>query len=552
MPGTPSHRLRCAVALACLAVAAGCGPGREARWTEDIDVLGREIAARHVNPFETRSREAFEADLAAVKADLTQLDDDAVFFRLRQAVASLGNAHTNLWWERAADNAYPFQVIPLADGFFVAAARPELADLIGCRLTAVGGVPIDEALKRVATVIPHENEHWVRARFGKELGRARLLRFLELSCCVDRASFAFERPLGDTFTRELAAVPRGDASDGLRDAFDGRGEAVAVSYRNRDRAYWFTCLDEHKALYLQYNRCEETRPMDEFADKLWRVADGRNVERVVIDLRNNSGGSTVILRPIREGLLQRPELNRLGRVWVLIGPHTFSAALDNAVELRSEIRAVFVGRPTGGKPNSSGEVRRFYLPHSETQVSYSSKDFSGMAEPCDALEPDLAVETTSEDYFAGRDPVLEAALTRPVGDLEPFRDKIEARQGDLARRAAARVTSWPQNPIAGGETLAGRWEGSYRMRDTDFGVVFRFEPGADGEVVAFLDLLDEGNVPVPIEEGACEDGRVRLSVGRMGWTFEGALTDGGRAIAGSCRQQGRVVPLTLRRGSGAP
>ena len=70
-----------------------------------------------------------------------------------------------------------------------------------------------------------------------------------------------------------------------------------------------------------------------------------------------------------------------------------------------------MGEPTGGKPNTYGEVRTFELPNSKLVVAYSTKYFRLIksADPPSVI-PDQLIETSSADYFAGRDPVLEFVL----------------------------------------------------------------------------------------------------------------------------------------------
>jgi len=83
----------------------------------------------------------------------------------------------------------------------------------------------------------------------------------------------------------------------------------------------------------------------------------------------------------------------------------------NADDFCEKTHAVLYGEPTGGKPNSYGEVRTFTLPSSKMTVQYSTKywHLNKKADP-PALAPDVLIELSSADYFAGRDPVMEAVL----------------------------------------------------------------------------------------------------------------------------------------------
>jgi hypothetical protein len=69
-------------------------------------------------------------------------------------------------------------------------------------------------------------------------------------------------------------------------------------------------------------------------------------------------------------------------------------------------------RTLGQKPNSYGEVRALTLPNSGLVVQYSTKFFRLAKGEPPTYEPDVVVRPSIGDMLAGRDPALEAALTR--------------------------------------------------------------------------------------------------------------------------------------------
>jgi C-terminal processing protease CtpA/Prc len=96
-------------------------------------------------------------------------------------------------------------------------------------------------------------------------------------------------------------------------------------------------------------------------------------------------------------------------VIVLLGPRTFSAAEDFAVAFDVMDRGRMIGEPTGG---STGQPLFFNLPGGgkarvcTKRDSYpDGRDFVGVG-----VQPDRRVALTLEDFRAGRDPVLDAAL----------------------------------------------------------------------------------------------------------------------------------------------
>ena len=84
---------------------------------------------------------------------------------------------------------------------------------------------------------------------------------------------------------------------------------------------------------------------------------------------------------------------------------------DGGVKRRN-VQEAFVGEPTGSKPNHYGNERKFVLPNSGLRGTISS----GFNQPVTSrderrtIAPDISVPTRASDYFAGRDPALDAAV----------------------------------------------------------------------------------------------------------------------------------------------
>jgi len=131
---------------------------------------------------------------------------------------------------------------------------------------------------------------------------------------------------------------------------------------------------------------------------------------MVIDLRLNGGGNSIIFEPLVKALSKRRDVNQTGRLFALIGRGTFSSACLNAQKLKRETKAILVGEPAGQRPNFYGEVETMTLPYSKLRVHYSTRYFKTTDGDPPALAPDIQVETSSSDYASGRDPVMERAL----------------------------------------------------------------------------------------------------------------------------------------------
>jgi hypothetical protein len=93
--------------------------------------------------------------------------------------------------------------------------------------------------------------------------------------------------------------------------------------------------------------------------------------------------------------------------------YTFSAAQIFIAQVNRHTRTVFAGEPSSSKPNFVGEENQIVLPWSGAIGSISNRYHESI--PGDNrswIEPEIKVELSSKDYFANRDPALEAILKR--------------------------------------------------------------------------------------------------------------------------------------------
>ncbi len=227
--------------------------------------------------------------------------------------------------------------------------------------------------------------------------------------------------------------------------------------------------------------CIRWTRMDPREGELWEsflretaaALQDRNAAGLIVDLRNNSGGTSSMARPMLGMISDRPGRMAGGKVWrksedydrflescvvwwarglgwrsrfsadyasmelneervieapapapfpfsgprfsgkvvVLIGPRTFSSAVMAADAIATYDLATLMGRPTGGVPNSHGEVGFARLARSGLIVSFSSAQFiraSGDPEDNSPVKPDVLVSATPA--AVGEDRELDAAV----------------------------------------------------------------------------------------------------------------------------------------------
>ena len=410
--------------------AAGPAPNRATQWREDLEFFEHHFISGHCGPKQViqfpltwifpchqvdfarlYNPAAFHAEIAALESHAADLTDAEITLRLMKLVAAAHVGHTYV----GAPLFAPFHRLPIGltwygDELAVTAAAPEYSEALGARVVRIGALAPEALLTAVAPYVSYENDAWLRLVSTNQMSLVELLQAAgAVPAGETTVEFTLARSGHDPFT--LTVAPGNPKAWKLVGANEALHIPTALFRKNPNSYYWYEYLPDSKALYIQYNRCanDPKQRFGSFSRSVLAFADSHPVDRIVIDLRFNGGGNSFIIRSLKNGIKARPAL--LSHLYVLIGPGTFSAAQDNAIDLRRNLHATLVGEATGEKPNGYGEVKWFRLPNSKVFVQYSTRYQRTMkdADP-PALEPDIGVVRTLEDALNGRDPVLDAAL----------------------------------------------------------------------------------------------------------------------------------------------
>jgi hypothetical protein len=401
---------------------------RQARWEQDIDALVQGFSARGssldvMGSVASRGQidfeklyppKKFEEPIAALKRSAGARSDAEIVLELARIVASAHVAHTSVEIPRSMgfERVLPVQFRWFSDGMIVWLATSEYKRLIGLRVARVGSETPEDLVKAAAPFISYENEPWLKWRAATLMTLRPVLDALHLIDADGFVTVTLDRPGQTQLEIKLPFFENPQPWIGV---FEALKTPFPMSFRQRNRDYWYLYLDDSETAYINYGICAEDPklPFAEFVRSMIADLDTKPVRRVVIDLTRNGGGDSRVIHPLLEALKAHPKWK--GRIYVLIGPQTFSAAVMNAVVLKLKFRATLVGEPTGGKPGSYGEVKSLTLPNSKLVILYSTRYFGadkGMEGP--SLVPDIAAGMSSADLLAGRDPALDAAIQAGV------------------------------------------------------------------------------------------------------------------------------------------
>jgi hypothetical protein len=437
-----------AILVALLCGAAAPKSERDAR-IEDLDFAAREYVGKSLG-FTPEARAKALAHIGRLKAQAAALTKAEFLAGLYAVAAFANNPHDqvdlggeNSWFP---ETRMPFRLVWFNDGLVIVRGKsPELA---GARITAIDGMTlaqIEERL-RVHGGGPVRYQHW---NLGWVLAVPELAHAMGMSKSPHRMTLDLILADGRRVQRTVEAVPASAAPRGQRphrfwsaqpyegEAEHGWTQAGAASKSllylgDPDSFFRMQKLPQLEALYVQFrvNTDQGDDKIAPFVANVRKAIETSPPQNLILDLRFDTGGDITKTRELARVMAVKVP----GRIYVLIGPYTFSAGLVMAAAVKHDAgaRVTVIGAPAGDELRFWSEGRPVCLPNSGYcfQVTDGVWD---LAKGCrgeaacygdqfdanvGSLEPDIVAPITAEAWLAGRDPGMDA-VSRDLASRYP-------------------------------------------------------------------------------------------------------------------------------------
>jgi hypothetical protein len=389
---------------------------RDGGWRYDLAFLVREIKRLAYAPFALQPEADFDRAAAELDAAIPGLTDAQILVAMMKLVRHLDDGHARVTWpenDTTMSRMLPVEMFMFAEGLYVTAAAPGFERLLGAEVEKIGGLTVDEAMAALDPVMPRDNSHWLTLTFPVLVRYSGILEGLGIEPVLT-VRLADGTP--DEVRLEAAPAdfhwdrsPAGWAA--LADTVTG---PLPLHLRHRDLPFWFEYRPADDLVYFQFNAVRD-HPAETFAafcDRLFGFIEDRNAGRLVIDIRWNGGGNTLLSQHLLHHLIASRRLSRRGALFVITGRLTFSAAQNTVTAIERETSAIFVGEPTGSRPNFIGERIDFELPYSKVRANAADLYWQ-TSWPTDHrtwTAPDIYAPPTFEAYRRNQDPALDAIL----------------------------------------------------------------------------------------------------------------------------------------------
>ena len=428
-------------------------------WRQDIDILTQKIEQYHPAPWAKISREAFLGKAEEIKANLQGWDNEKIVIEAMKLVVMLQDGHTEVFLNNqdSFNVWFPIRIEKFHDGIFITATDTKNSGLLGAKVLKIGKQDADSSYRLVGTIIASDSCHGISRLATNYLSNAVILRTLGIIDSKKR--LPLEVLLQDGVKKNVSVksaewymrhkwaynkktVPTNNETKTIfDDKFDTLPLYLSRVIPTRD-PYWFEYIPDDKMIYLQYNNVTDwdKEPFGDFTERLFKTYDEHiaEIDKFVIDIRFNEGGNGYLLLPFVHGfILRRDSFNR-GKLHIITGSNTFSAASNFIGQMLKNTSAITVGDIAAGPLNWYSDTIKFILPNSSLIVNISAMFWQeGHATDTRGYyPPDYYIPTTFKDYFSCTDPVLEAIKNNEVTSLKDilFNEGVDKFVSEFHRR----------------------------------------------------------------------------------------------------------------------
>lgn len=382
---------------------------RDDQWRYDIAFLRDQVALLHSNPDHHTSAAELEDMLAEMSSQVPVLSDEQIAARIDLFVGALGAGHDLLFptgAERGALIPFALKLYLFTDGLYIIDAYDPA--LIGARIDAFGDTTAAAAYTIIAKAFPGDNDMDARWMAPRHLTQAYTLEALGIIDDAASASLTITTRDGTQRIVQPERRPFAQPSPALL----APPEVETPLHLSRlNEVYWMQRLDELDALYVQVNGIGDAgdETFVEFASRMAEEAFRPGTQHIILDLRHSPGGNGYRTPSILRQLIRFNADPDKGELFVLIGRNTFSASHNLIVDLDWIADPIFVGEPSGSRPNVLAEAGRFVLPFSRLSGLLSSQLHQQSAPEDHRLwiAPDVPVGLSAQDFFNGEDPAMQ-------------------------------------------------------------------------------------------------------------------------------------------------
>lgn len=378
-------------------------------WKIDLQALKENMLQKDVGlNTDIKKSDVFSQQVDKIIKNLSRYkNDDEVIIEISRTLSALNQVHTNL--NLGNPDVLPIQLFMENNKLYVSNTLTVYSDILYAEIIEINKQPINKIINQLEGIVSVDNRQGLLVQIPSKILTYTILHGLRIIKNDEPVSVKFQLSNGEKITKKITFKSSLDPKDPNDKPINPNQDKLLYE-KYFDKYYDYTYLVPDKALYIAYNRCyvDPEYSMEQFTNDVKNVIQEKKIDRIIVDLRNNWGGDSSVIQPLKDYLSHLSKLNK--RIIILTSRFTASSAMLNALEFREDLGSVIIGELVNGEASKPGDVLQFTLPQSKLTVNYSSRYLNLINFKDSSLIPDRLINPTISDLKNGDDPVMKQAL----------------------------------------------------------------------------------------------------------------------------------------------
>ncbi|MGI9327816.1 MAG: hypothetical protein ACR2PZ_21540, partial [Pseudomonadales bacterium] len=291
-----------------------------------------------------RARGRALARIEELKGSAASLSPAGFELAISEIVAMGENGHSNVWSGPRSRRhpSMPFFGYSFDDGYYIVAATPDHAGLLGTKVTHIGNGPLSDLKSAYRRFYGGEDSGYLAYSLPYLVQNTAFLKELGFIQDAFRPSLTVTRHDGGVETLQLSALPAQEdrqanwpwdwlISETQEDPQFVRfrnGQNHRPIYLASTKAFQIVRIDAAQAPLVQYRQnYDSEKRISQFNDEVRAAIAQFRPRALIVDQRFNGGGDYTKTAGL---MFDMPEMLPTGtRVYAITGPETFSAGISS-------------------------------------------------------------------------------------------------------------------------------------------------------------------------------------------------------------------------------
>ncbi|WP_299532792.1 S41 family peptidase [Ulvibacterium sp.] len=411
----------------------GCR-AQDKEWRGDLEKFYTLVLNESGHIFQNYDFRQWRNDYDLLLRQSDTMSKNEVRVALMALVAKLKDGHSGIWirdmvFPGNGTKWFPIRMYYFEEGLYIIASDKKYADYVGGKVEQIGALSVSEVSRKLFEISNGENEYGDMFKVPFFMIYPPILAGLGI--LEDETAPLTLKVRLSNGSLEKVQVNAESYEGGLEDFFDEFQAPSSNSVRLDEKLgiqwpsskwdvnppYHLEYLEDKATLYMKLNVLKDP-PNHSITDtytELWEVVEKKEVDKLIVDLRNNGGGNLFNAWPFVFKLRQFPRLNKENKLIVLVGRKTFSAATAFLSMLETHTNAIFIGEPSGGRPNQTEGTPEFPPPSLEhigvdVLLSRGRWSHTNPRDDREYMAPDILVVESISDWMKGVDRAFDEAI----------------------------------------------------------------------------------------------------------------------------------------------